>query len=1126
MASFLQTEITDPSFHKLETPAWLEHGPFAMWLVKKLRPRRIVELGTHYGYSYFAMCEAVAQAGLDTQCVAVDTWVGEEHSGRYGAHVFESVVAENRKYAHFSTLLRKTFAEARADIADGSVDLLHVDGRHFYDDVKEDHEIWIPKLSDRAVVLFHDTMVRERGFGVHRYWAELAARHPSFNFSHGHGLGVLFRGDGVPPELTELVGLSGAGGGPGVVEDFFQLAGGIAAERFRARADRQALEAELAEARRAAADLHAQAETLATENDAIQIELDEAGGVVTELTARTRDLAGQLGQVAAELRQANADLARARRRPLRTFWDFLRFRVLTGLSKASPPLPARMARRLGRSGAKRDPNRSLVDPAALSVRGSGAVYLPVATASNFTTHYAGRAARKPDRPDILIVSHDASRTGAPILTLNLVQSLSQRYNVTTLCLRGGGLLDDFAAHSVAVREAERPTDGGPFYTRVLDDILPEAGFAFAVVNSIESRHMLAPLKARGIPSVALLHEFASYTLPGNAFAEAMFWADKTVFSTRLTLENAVDANHLTRSVDTHVIPQGKCRVPAQPGLPVESRAERDRLRSLLRPEGLSSRKFIVIGAGYVQIRKGVDLFIDTAMRVLQAPETRDALFVWIGAGYDPKRDSGYSVYLQDQMMRAGIADRVLMLPETPEIETVYGLADAFLVASRLDPLPNVAIDAMCTGLPVFCFARTTGIADTLTEAGLSEHCVAPYLDTRDMASKLVAFAGSEKLRADIAERTRAHAATAFDFDGYAGRIEALALSDSPDFDTEAATILDSGRFDPDFFCVAGAAAKMPPEAAVRQYLASARKGVWARKPEPGFHPYVFARHMADAVPAHADSYAEFLRRGRPEGTWMAQVIRGGSAAAVGGPAPQRSALHVHAYYTDQLQDVVRRLDGNLTRPDLYVSVADAAGARAARRHLAGYSGTVADVSVVPNAGRDIGPLLTRFGPELVRDYEVIGHVHTKKSAHVENAETVRAWVEFLYSGVLGGGKAGPMMDRVLHAMQGDSGIGVVYPDDPTLMGWTRNLGHAQDLARRMGFGSLPDAFNFPIGTMFWMRNAALEPFVDLGLAWSDYPNEPAPNDGTMLHALERLFGIVPVLKGWTTAVTHTPGISR
>jgi hypothetical protein len=151
MIKFLEYDINEPSY--LPLTAWAEHGPFAMWLVQALQPKRIVELGTHYGYSYFAMCQAVKQAKLSTDCFAVDTWAGDEHAGLYSEDVFDCVRAENNQYADFSTLLRKTFAEALNDIEDGSVDLLHVDGRHFYKDVKHDFESWVPKLSKRAVVL-------------------------------------------------------------------------------------------------------------------------------------------------------------------------------------------------------------------------------------------------------------------------------------------------------------------------------------------------------------------------------------------------------------------------------------------------------------------------------------------------------------------------------------------------------------------------------------------------------------------------------------------------------------------------------------------------------------------------------------------------------------------------------------------------------------------------------------------------------------------------------------------------------------------------------------------------------------------------------------------------------------
>jgi uncharacterized coiled-coil protein SlyX len=70
--------------------------------------------------------------------------------------------------------------------------------------VRHDFEAWAPKLSPRAVVLFHDTNMLERGFGVARFWAEVEGRFPSFSFLHGHGLGVLAAGPDVPPAVARL----------------------------------------------------------------------------------------------------------------------------------------------------------------------------------------------------------------------------------------------------------------------------------------------------------------------------------------------------------------------------------------------------------------------------------------------------------------------------------------------------------------------------------------------------------------------------------------------------------------------------------------------------------------------------------------------------------------------------------------------------------------------------------------------------------------------------------------------------------------------------------------------------------------------------------------------------------
>lgn len=198
--------ITGASFsaprHVVDS-AWLEHGPFAFWITEALRPQVMVELGTHNGYSFMAFCQAVRQLGLQTSCHAVDTWEGDKHAGFYGHEVHDRLAAHNEAhYGAFARLLRCRFDQALAHIADGTIDLLHIDGRHTYDDVREDFESWLPKLSPRAVVLFHDTNERTGDFGVWRYWAELRLRYPAFEFLHGHGLGVL--GPEVPAGVQAL----------------------------------------------------------------------------------------------------------------------------------------------------------------------------------------------------------------------------------------------------------------------------------------------------------------------------------------------------------------------------------------------------------------------------------------------------------------------------------------------------------------------------------------------------------------------------------------------------------------------------------------------------------------------------------------------------------------------------------------------------------------------------------------------------------------------------------------------------------------------------------------------------------------------------------------------------------
>ena len=190
---------------------WLGHVPFGHWLASRHRPVGVVELGTSSGVSLSAFCEAAIRCKINTHALAFATRSSSGVCRDMNVDATEAIADLrsflDQHYASISTLLHTTSDKALQCVADGSVDLLHIN------DVRQDEDItrmffdWLPKLSSRAIVLIHSINLREHNDDVWRFWTGISSKYRHFKFCHGEGLGMLIVGEsthGVARDICDL----------------------------------------------------------------------------------------------------------------------------------------------------------------------------------------------------------------------------------------------------------------------------------------------------------------------------------------------------------------------------------------------------------------------------------------------------------------------------------------------------------------------------------------------------------------------------------------------------------------------------------------------------------------------------------------------------------------------------------------------------------------------------------------------------------------------------------------------------------------------------------------------------------------------------------------------------------
>ncbi|MEQ5841382.1 glycoside hydrolase family 99-like domain-containing protein [Paraburkholderia acidicola] len=331
-----------------------------------------------------------------------------------------------------------------------------------------------------------------------------------------------------------------------------------------------------------------------------------------------------------------------------------------------------------------------------------------------------RASTITSRRRIVVVSHDAHPHGAQYLALNLVRTLSTDLGVevVTVLLGDGPLKAEFARWGVVHDLSGLDPEGDE--TRTLVQRLARQGFSNAVCNTTVSGLFVGVLARGGLRCVVLVHELqgmlAKYQLERHA-EQIGEYASAVVFpatSVQRSFERLVPA----LGDRAHVRPQGLYKRNAL-------RNDRERARSALREKlHLPKNARIVLGVGFADFRKGVDLFVQAGDKlVTQQP---DVYFVWVGH-WEAQMRSQIEGRLEQHTARSHFIFPGLEL----DTDVYYAGADVLALTSREDPFPSVVLEALEAALPVVAFEDATGSCELLArDCGL----LVPFEDVSAFAS--------------------------------------------------------------------------------------------------------------------------------------------------------------------------------------------------------------------------------------------------------------------------------------------------------------------------------------------------------------------------------------------------------
>jgi len=371
---------------------------------------------------------------------------------------------------------------------------------------------------------------------------------------------------------------------------------------------------------------------------------------------------------------------------------------------------------------------------------------------------------------ILFVSHDATRSGAPIALLHFLRwfKTNSKRPFAVLLQVGGELVADFEEladtwsidRSCWRRDALRTrlliTAGLGALARRAEakDVQRFAAMcspSLVYVNSIASARVIDVLDPQ-VPVLSHVHELgfafrvnASSALPRLIAQTRQFIACSNSVRQNLVHEEGVAPERVETVYESISVNQ--------------VRGERTR-QQILQELHAPANALLVVGCGTVSWRKGVDLFVQLARAVCgQRP---GAYFAWIGGGAPWEL-----AQFEHDVRLAGLREKTRLVGAVSKPADYLAAADVFVLTSREDPYPLACLEAAALEKPIVCFADAGGMPEFVEgDCGF----IVPYLDITEMADRVVSLLDSSDCRLRMGAAARRKVAERHDVSSAAPRI--------------------------------------------------------------------------------------------------------------------------------------------------------------------------------------------------------------------------------------------------------------------------------------------------------------------------------------------------------------------